>query len=102
MNNEIKVSVRNLVEFVLRSGDLDSTFMGASRALEGTRGHQKVQNFYDENCESEVVLKHSFKHRGFSITLEGRADGILKDGYTIVIDEIKTTTRPLEIGRAHV
>ena len=96
MNKEIKVSVRNLVEFVLRSGDLDSTFMGASRALEGTRGHQKVQNSYDENCESEVVLKHSFKHRGFSITLEGRADGILKDGYTIVIDEIKTTTRPLE------
>lgn len=96
MNKEIKVSVRNLVEFVLRSGDLDSTFMGASRALEGTKGHQKVQNSYDENYESEVVLKHSFKHRGFNITLEGRADGILKDGYRIVIDEIKTTTKSLE------
>ena len=96
MNNEIKVSVRNLVEVVLRSGDLDATFMGASRALEGTKGHQKVQNSYDENYESEVVLKHSFKHRGFNITLEGRADGIFKDGYRIVIDEIKTTTKSLE------
>jgi len=97
MNKEIKISVRNLVEFVLRSGDLDSTFMGASRALEGTKGHQKVQNSYDDNYQSEVVLKHSFEKDGFSIKLEGRADGILKDGYVIVIDEIKTTTKPLEL-----
>lgn len=40
---EIKLSVRNLVEFVLRSGDLNSTFIGNSRALEGTKAHRTVQ-----------------------------------------------------------
>lgn len=96
MNGEIKISVRNLVEFVLRSGDIDMTFMGASRALEGTKGHQKVQDSYDECYEKEVTLKHSFLYGGFNITLYGRADGIIKDEECIVVDEIKTTTKPLD------
>ncbi|EET85181.1 DEAD_2 domain protein [Clostridium carboxidivorans P7] len=41
-DKKIKVSIRNLVEFVLRGGDLDSKFVGSSRALEGTRAHQKL------------------------------------------------------------
>lgn len=96
MNNEIKVSVRNLVEFVLRAGDLDTTFMGTSRALEGTKAHRKIQNSYDDSYSSEVFLKHSFCHNDFPITVEGRADGIFTEGEIVVIDEIKTTTKPLE------
>ena len=42
-NKDIKISVRNLVEFVLRSGDLDMRFRGSSRAVEGTKAHQKIQ-----------------------------------------------------------
>jgi len=40
---EIKISVRNLVEFVLRTGDIDSSFTGSSRAVEGTRLHKKYR-----------------------------------------------------------
>ena len=40
--NRIKVSVGHLVEFVLRSGDIDNSFMSMTRALEGTKAHQKV------------------------------------------------------------
>lgn len=96
MNNEIKVSVRNLVEFVLRAGDLDTTFMGTSRALEGTKAHRKIQKSYDDYYSSEVFLKHFFCHNDFSITVEGRADGIFTEGEITVIDEIKTTTKSLE------
>ncbi|KAJ49468.1 helicase c2, partial [Clostridium tetanomorphum DSM 665] len=44
MNNEVRISVRNLVEFILRTGDLDSTFIGSSRAVDGTRIHQKIRS----------------------------------------------------------
>ena len=55
MKKEIKVSVRNLVEFVLRSGDLDTSFMGSSRAVEGTRAHTKIQNSYGDEYNKEVL-----------------------------------------------
>lgn len=93
--NEIRISVRNLVEFVLRSGDLDSRFTGMSRALEGTKAHQKVQKKYKEGYTAEVTLKHSIEYQGFIFHVEGRADGILKEENEVVIDEIKSTTRPL-------
>ncbi|MCT4563145.1 MAG: ATP-dependent DNA helicase [Maledivibacter sp.] len=111
---EIKISVRNLVEFVLRSGDLDTSFRSMSRAVEGIKAHQKVQGSQDENYEAEVTLKHSFEYKDFIFSIEGRADGIIKedlednveindfmvnnsDLYSICIDEIKSTTRPLEM-----
>lgn len=112
----IKISVRNLVEFVLRAGDLDMRFTGMSRALEGTMIHQKLQKvnkktYAEENKEymSEVFLSYSFEYKGFEFSLEGRADGIIVEKESInieddeniivsaVIDEIKSTTRPLDI-----
>lgn len=96
MSKQIKISVRNLVEFVLRSGDIDNTFMGSTRAVEGTRAHQKVQNSYGEEYTPEVVLKHILNYEDFTIEIEGRADGILKTDENIIIDEIKSTVRPLD------
>lgn len=111
--NDIKISVRNLVEFVLRSGDLDTSFRSNSRAVEGTRAHQKVQKSKGENYEAEVMLRHNFEYKGFTFRIEGRADGIIKESLDdnekndknltlglnqslICIDEIKSTTKPLE------
>ncbi|GLC29194.1 ATP-dependent DNA helicase [Clostridium omnivorum] len=96
-NREVKISVRNLVEFVLRAGNLDSRFTGSSRALEGTRAHQKLQKSKGEEYEKEVALKHKFEYKEFLFNLEGRADGIIHEGDYIVIDEIKSTTYPLEL-----
>lgn len=117
-NNQIKISVRNLVEFVLRSGDLDSRFTGSSRAIEGTKAHQKLQKEYknkfskekqiplEELAEgkkieveytAEVSLKHRIGYKDFYFIIEGRADGIIIEGLDITIDEIKTVTKPLEL-----
>lgn len=99
MNNrtEIRISVRNLVEFILRSGDIDSQFIGNSRALEGTKAHQKIQK---ENKEkgytAEVTLKYPMEYKGFNFLIEGRADGIISNDDIIIVDEIKSTTRPIE------
>lgn len=97
MNNTIKISVRNLVEFVLRSGDIDTSFMSTSRALEGTLAHQKVQKSYGHEYKAEVSLKHTIEYEQFTILLEGRADGIYTSKDQILIDEIKSTTRDLEL-----
>ena len=107
--NEIKISVRNLVEFVLRSGDLDSRFTGSSRALEGTKAHQKIQKEYKDKFSkekqipidelvnnksikkeyfAEVVLKHNIEYKDFLFIVEGRADGIIIEGDNFIIDEI--------------
>ncbi|WP_312668074.1 ATP-dependent DNA helicase [Tissierella praeacuta] len=96
MSNIIKVSVRNLVEFVLRSGDIDNSFMSMSRALEGTKAHQKVQKSYGIEYKPEVTLKHNVYYDNFIIELQGRADGIFTFSDEIIIDEIKSTTKDLE------
>ncbi|WP_279230374.1 ATP-dependent DNA helicase [Thermohalobacter berrensis] len=89
--------MRNLVEFVMRSGDLDTRFMGKSRALEGTKAHQKLQKSSDENYTPEVTVKHQFEYEGFKFTIEGRVDGVIEDVEDIIIDEIKTTTKELKL-----
>lgn len=95
-NNEIRTSIRNLVEFVLRSGDLESGFVGPNRALEGTKSHQKIQKESGTAYDAEVYLSFSMESDGFTIIIEGRADGIITEEEGIVIDEIKSTTSPLE------
>jgi DNA excision repair protein ERCC-2 len=96
MNNIIRISVRNLVEFVLRSGDIDNSFMSMSRAVEGTLAHQKVQKSYGPEYKPEVTLKHEVEYDQFKILLEGRADGIITKDDIVIIDEIKSTTKDLE------
>jgi len=99
---EIKISVRNLIEFVLRTGDLDNRYTGASRMLEGTLAHQKLQKSSSEGYCAEVSVKLSVEYKGFLITIDGRVDGIFVENNLTVIDEIKTTTLPIEIiGEDH-
>ncbi|MGL5693436.1 MAG: DEAD/DEAH box helicase, partial [Peptostreptococcaceae bacterium] len=95
MNKVIKISIRNLVEFIMRYGDIDNRFVSNIKAIEGIRGHQRVQQSYKENYEAEVSIKHEFTYEDIDIIVEGRIDGILKENDKIIIDEIKTTTKEL-------
>ena len=90
--SKIRISVRNLVEFVLRSGDLDNRRSqgGKKEAMQaGSRLHRKIQKRMGADYRSEVALKHQVREDEFSILLEGRADGIITETSGIVIDEIK-------------
>ena len=93
------LSVRRLVEFLLRTGSIDSRFTGFDRANEGARLHRRLQKEAlraHPDYRAEVALKETLTCAGVIYTLEGRADGIFTaDGMT-VIDEIKTTAAPLE------
>ena len=93
----VRLPIRQLVEFLLRSGSIDSRFSGFDRALEGARIHRKLQKAAGDGYEAEVSLSADRKKGGIVFTLEGRADGIFTDENGIVtIDEIKTTAVPEE------
>ncbi len=96
MEKNIKISVRNLVEMVMRSGDIDSGFTSSVRALEGTLAHQKVQKSYGAGYQKEYSMKHKFDYEEFTIEVQGRADGVLTMEEKIIIDEIKSTSKDLE------
>lgn len=98
INRVMKVSVRNLVEFILRNGDLDNRFSGKRETdamLAGSRLHRKIQGRMKGNYDAEVPLKIQVDYENFAVSVEGRADGIEKtydrDGNIteVTIDEIK-------------
>jgi DNA excision repair protein ERCC-2 len=96
MAKKLSLSVRSLVEFVLRSGDIDMRFTGGERMQDGARAHRRLQKAAPAGYTPEVTLKYSFEYRGFEILLEGRADGVIESGSGgVTVDEIKSTVRPL-------
>lgn len=93
----VRIGIRQLVEFMLRTGSIDSRFTGFDRANEGARIHRRLQKAAGPGYSAEVALRAEREAGGVCFLLEGRADGIFtdEDGIT-VIDEIKTTTVPSE------
>ena len=104
---EIKVSVRSLVEFILRSGDIDNrrTASADNAMAEGSRIHRMIQRRMGADYHAEVVLRHPFDMGDYVIVVEGRADGIIidsKETSNVTIDEIKGTYRELDRMKAPV
>ena len=94
----IRISVRNLVEFILRSGDIDNRIAGMDKdaMLMGGKIHRKIQRQMGAGYHAEVSLKHEILCRGFILSVEGRADGIMETADGIVVDEIKGIYKELE------
>ena len=96
MDNRLKLSVHQLVDFVLRTGDIDNRIFNRSSMNEGTRIHAFYQSKQDKNYLSEYLLGGTFYASGYTVFLEGRADGIIVTGDFAIIDEIKSTVVELE------
>lgn len=103
----IHISVRELVEFILRCGDIDNRHKtptdSLSVMLEGARLHRMIQSQMGPDYHAEFYLKYIYPQPSYDIEIDGRADGIIiptGDEYrTTVIDEIKSTFRePERIG----
>lgn len=101
----IRISVRNLVEFILREGDIDSRTSGGAdkEAMQlGSRIHRKIQRRMGSNYRAEVPLKIRIPCDDFDLQIEGRADGIIDETQGFVIDEIKGVLTDLEYIKAPV
>jgi len=103
----IALSVHQLVDYLLRTGDLDNRVYNQETMQAGTRIHASFQKKQGRDYLSEYSLSETFERPEGTIRLEGRADGIILGGPLPVIDEIKSTVLPLELfhtqqGRWHL
>lgn len=116
----MKISVRNLVEFILREGDIDNRHgkaVSPEAMQEGSRIHRKIQKRMGPEYRAEVPLTTAVEEEGYVLVVEGRADGIItecapvreslfdgladgvwqKEETRVTIDEIKGVYQKLEL-----
>ena len=92
----IKISVHKIVDLVLRCGDIDSRYVDSSAMLAGSRAHRRIQKAMGPNYQREVPLRLETELGGIPALVQGKADGVITGAGGVTIDEIKTTTLPLD------
>lgn len=96
----VRVSVRNLVEFILRYGDIDNRRggLGEKEAMqEGSRLHRKIQGRMGAGYQAETPVSWETDGESFVLAIEGRADGVFREEELLWIDEIKGVYRDLSL-----
>ncbi len=97
--DEMRISVRRLVEFLLRQGDIDNRYQVSAQdsMQEGSRIHRMLQKRMGGEYQAEVSLRYSQPTDNYMLVVEGRADGVIDtvgvQGREVTIDEIKGTYR---------
>ena len=72
---QLHISVRNLVEFIFREGDIDnrsSRAMSADAMMEGTRIHRKIQGSMGKEYQAEVPLSLVVEGDLYELTRAGQ------------------------------
>ena len=95
----VRISFRDLVEFILRNGDLVSGSGTSDKEamLKGSRLHRKIQKQMGSHYQPEVSLKKDTEYDDLILRVEGRADGIFLQDEQFCIDEIKGVYKKLEL-----
>jgi DNA excision repair protein ERCC-2 len=96
LKKKISVSVRNLVEYSLRGGDLSFDTFTQANPVDAIYAHQKIQKSRPSEYTGEVSVKREFETDTHILEVTGRMDGIFRYPERIIIEEIKTTARGLE------
>jgi DNA excision repair protein ERCC-2 len=103
-NSRLELGVADLLEpQLLRSigfanrGGFERLWLG--QAIHGRYQEKALAD--DPTYRRELFLKHRFDHRGWEVTLSGRADGVRResDG-TLVLEEIKSVRREGQLSAA--
>ncbi len=95
----INISVRSLVEFLFRSGNLDNRIHHApdTAMQEGGRIHRMIQKKMGADYQAEVPLSFTYTSDNYILVIDGRADGVMeRRDKPLLIDEIKGTYRDLK------
>ncbi len=96
VKKQLNLSVHQLVDFLLREGDIDNRIYNQETMNLGSKIHSSFQKKQGKSYLSEVFLETTVERKEYSIHLEGRADGIIIGDSNPIIDEIKSTVSPLE------
>jgi len=90
-----RVSVRDLVAFAWRRGDLGSDAGPVLPASDGVIAHRRLQRGRGPGFRAEAPMSLTVRRRGVELQISGRADGLLQDADPPAIEEIKTVASPL-------
>jgi len=91
-----KIGIRQLVEFVLRQGDLNEVKNSQNTALNGANIHRQLQSTRGDDYESEVYLKQTVTMNDTDYVISGRADGVQLNDDGALIEEIKTSDQSFD------
>lgn len=95
---QVKISVRNMVEFLLRSGDINLAGYSSNQMLQqGSKIHRRLQKEAGDNYQPEVRLSYESVFDDFILVVDGIADGIISTEDYTTIDEIKSISTPLDM-----
>jgi len=97
MKRRLTIAVRELVAYALRAGDLDTTQFGSINPADAITAHTVVQNSRPSGYTREVPIRHSIAADDFVLDLSGRIDGLFIQPDRVIVDEIKTTDKDLNI-----
>ena len=90
----VELSVRELCETALRSGDLGGN--GTYEAMiDGARIHRQLQMEAGVYYNPEVSLTNTVMLDGMYYTVSGRADGVLREKEGLTVDEIKCVRKAM-------
>ena len=92
----IKVSVRKLVEFSCRSGDLTHEGVAGPTAQEGQQAHKKLQKLRQDGEEAEVKVSAEIHGSDHTLVISGRVDLLMVKHDSLSIGEIKSCYAPVE------
>lgn len=93
----IKITGKEIVEFLYSGGDLTSEFQSNKRALEGSEAHRHLQSKYKEEDKKEVSVETLFERGAYSFYITGRMDGLLQENNKLIVEEIKSTKTDLGV-----
>ena len=89
----MRVSVKEMVQFVYQAGDLQSE-LALGRDQLGIQLHRAIQSQYAKEDQAEVTVQTTVDVLGESFAIHGRIDGVRATGS--IIEEIKSTADDLD------
>lgn len=88
----IELSVSELCAMAHKSGSIDARHPQKSKRewQKGSEAHRKLQAREGSGYNAEVFLRNTTLYGGMCYTVEGRADGVIEEGNTVTVEQIKT------------
>lgn len=94
---QLSLSVHDVVDFVLRTGDLDSRIFNRATMQVGTDMHRQYQQEKTiPGYHRELLLQSEYVDQDLTFLITGKADGLYEDGDCVVVEEVKTTVADLK------
>ncbi len=96
MKKKVKISVRKLVQFSQRSGDLGTGSTASPHPMDAIIAHQIIQNSRGDDYQKEASVSHSIEKEKYNLEIRGRIDGVIDTPDELTVEEIKTTYQDLK------